>query len=187
MWAKGVNTRALCYAIGFCAAFATIGTSWAQSPAPSGEKAPAEAAKGNPACAEAALHWSSTESIGTREAYKDHLARFPTCAFATLAAAKIAALEGKTQPSPTAANPDARLESRNKPVECDRGETLNAEGKCVRKQVRETREPAKRVVRRTAPAAAPAQRPSGGTTQLDCNGPIGFAGCVSHALSKSVR
>ena len=43
-------------------------------------------------CALAADHWRSAESIGTRVVYEDHLARFPNCAFATLARARIAAL-----------------------------------------------------------------------------------------------
>jgi hypothetical protein len=63
--------------------------------------APAPAAtSGGEGCALAAMHWSSAESIGTREAYKDHLARFPTCTFATLAAARIAAIDAKTGTPP---------------------------------------------------------------------------------------
>src|SRR5581483_7207370 len=44
------------------------------------------------ACAAATVHWQSAESIGTLAAYQDHLARFPMCAFANLARARIAAL-----------------------------------------------------------------------------------------------
>ena len=40
-------------------------------------------------CAEAADHWRSAEAAGTIEAYRDHLLRFPSCAFASLAKAKI--------------------------------------------------------------------------------------------------
>jgi uncharacterized caspase-like protein len=40
-------------------------------------------------CAEAAEHWRSAEAAGTIDAFKDHLLRFPTCAFASLANAKI--------------------------------------------------------------------------------------------------
>lgn len=46
-------------------------------------------------CALSAVHWSSTKSIGTRAAYEDHLQRFPNCPFATLATARIAALDQK--------------------------------------------------------------------------------------------
>jgi len=40
-------------------------------------------------CAEAADHWHSAEAAGTIEAYRDHLLRFPNCAFASLAKSKI--------------------------------------------------------------------------------------------------
>jgi Caspase domain len=43
-------------------------------------------------CAAASDHWKSTEAINTKEAYEDHLARFPTCSFASLARTRIAAL-----------------------------------------------------------------------------------------------
>ena len=43
-------------------------------------------------CALASDHWRSTELINTRAAYEDHLARFPSCTFAGLARARIAAL-----------------------------------------------------------------------------------------------
>jgi hypothetical protein len=43
-------------------------------------------------CSMAETHWKSVESIGTLTAYKDHLARFPSCVFSTLAAARIEAL-----------------------------------------------------------------------------------------------
>ena len=43
-------------------------------------------------CASADAHWKSTETINTRSAFEDHLARFPNCAFAGLARAKIEAL-----------------------------------------------------------------------------------------------
>jgi uncharacterized caspase-like protein len=44
------------------------------------------------ACAAASDHWKSTEAFNTKAAYEDHLARFPTCSFASLARSKIAAL-----------------------------------------------------------------------------------------------
>src|SRR5262249_13982436 len=47
-------------------------------------------------CAEAAEHWHSAESAGTIDAFRDHLLRFPTCNFASLARAKIEALSKAT-------------------------------------------------------------------------------------------
>jgi Caspase domain len=43
-------------------------------------------------CAAASDHWKSTEAINTKTAYEDHLARFPTCSFASLARTRIASL-----------------------------------------------------------------------------------------------
>ena len=43
-------------------------------------------------CAVATAHWKSAKSIGSIEAFEDHLARFPTCTFGGLARAKIARL-----------------------------------------------------------------------------------------------
>ena len=43
-------------------------------------------------CAAASDHWKSAEAINTKAAYEDHLARFPTCSFASLARTRIAAL-----------------------------------------------------------------------------------------------
>jgi hypothetical protein len=40
-------------------------------------------------CSAASDHWKSTEAIGTAAAFEDHLARFPTCAYAGLARARI--------------------------------------------------------------------------------------------------
>jgi uncharacterized caspase-like protein/uncharacterized protein len=44
-------------------------------------------------CAAAETHWRSTEAIGTLPAYEDHVARFPTCAFAGLAKVRIDSLK----------------------------------------------------------------------------------------------
>src|SRR5262249_40463880 len=49
-------------------------------------------------CVSAVEHWKSAESLRMIAAYEDHIARFPTCAFADLAKSKIAAL---TKPSST--------------------------------------------------------------------------------------
>jgi hypothetical protein len=43
-------------------------------------------------CADAGDHWRSAEALGTVAAFKDHLIRFPTCAFTDLAKSRIAAL-----------------------------------------------------------------------------------------------
>jgi Caspase domain len=40
-------------------------------------------------CAASEVHWKSTETMATRDAYADHLARFPSCAFVTLAQGRI--------------------------------------------------------------------------------------------------
>jgi hypothetical protein len=55
------------------------------------------------ACAAAEAHWKSVESIGTTGAYEDHLTRFPNCAFAGLAKARIDALKAKATNNPPAA------------------------------------------------------------------------------------
>ncbi|MFN3659441.1 MAG: S41 family peptidase [Pseudolabrys sp.] len=44
-------------------------------------------------CARAEIHWKSAEQIKTLAVYEDHLARFATCDFATLARARINALK----------------------------------------------------------------------------------------------
>jgi len=43
-------------------------------------------------CANAESHWKSAEKIGTKASFEDHLSRFPNCAFAGLAKAKLATL-----------------------------------------------------------------------------------------------
>jgi hypothetical protein len=48
------------------------------------------------ACASAEAHWKAADSIGTVAAFEDHIAKFPRCAFADLAKAKIDALKQKT-------------------------------------------------------------------------------------------
>jgi uncharacterized caspase-like protein len=44
-------------------------------------------------CAAAETHWKAADSLGTVEAYEDHLAKFPHCPFAALAEARIDALQ----------------------------------------------------------------------------------------------
>jgi hypothetical protein len=62
-------------------------------------------------CAASESHWKAADSIGTSVAYEDHLTRFPTCAFAGLAKAKLEALKQKSAlatPSDTPASHPAR-------------------------------------------------------------------------------
>jgi hypothetical protein len=56
-------------------------------------------------CAAASDHWRSAEAIGTIGAFEDHVARFPSCPFAGLARARIAAL---ASPSAHSLAPDVR-------------------------------------------------------------------------------
>jgi hypothetical protein len=61
-------------------------------------------------CASAGEHWKSAESIGTTAAFEDHLARYPNCAFAGLARARLEALKAKQAalpPAPATAPPNA--------------------------------------------------------------------------------
>jgi hypothetical protein len=53
-------------------------------------------------CASAGEHWKSAEAIGTTAAFEDHLARYPNCAFAGLARARLEALKA---PQATVAAP----------------------------------------------------------------------------------
>jgi hypothetical protein len=54
-----------------------------------------------PECAVAQAHYEEAVHIGTKSAFEDHLRRFGNCAFAGLAAERIAALRDNTQPSPS--------------------------------------------------------------------------------------
>jgi hypothetical protein len=60
-------------------------------------------------CGPAAEHWRSAEAIGTIAAFEDHLARFPDCAFAGLAKARLEAARQKSAAvSPQAPSPSDR-------------------------------------------------------------------------------
>ena len=65
----------------------------ATNPAPTVQAADAPARPAGADCAGAETHWKSAEEIKTFVVYQDHLARFPNCAFATLARARIEALK----------------------------------------------------------------------------------------------
>jgi hypothetical protein len=54
-------------------------------------------------CAAATEHWKSAEAIGTVAAFEDHLARFPSCAFAGLAKARVESLKKLAVVTPPAA------------------------------------------------------------------------------------
>ena len=58
-------------------------------------------------CATADAHWKSTETIGSKAAFEDHLERFPNCAFAGLARAKLATMVPPVAPAtpPTPVQP----------------------------------------------------------------------------------
>jgi hypothetical protein len=56
---------------------------------------PAASAPADP-CAAAEAHWKAADAIGTVAAYEDHVAKFPSCAFANLARTKIDQLKPKT-------------------------------------------------------------------------------------------
>jgi tetratricopeptide (TPR) repeat protein len=113
------------------------------------------------ACAPASVHWTSTESLGTLAAYKDHLARFPNCAFATLATARIAKLETH------AAKPEA-----SKPAKiCANGNPPGRGGRCSHKAART--EPARKVAshpKRSRPASS-----AGAAAPADCGLPLNCA------------
>ena len=68
------------------------------SPATKETAAPSKDPAASDTCALAATHWQSTEAIGTRAAYEDHLTRFPNCTFAGLAKARLATLEKPSEP-----------------------------------------------------------------------------------------
>jgi hypothetical protein len=53
---------------------------------------PATAALPADPCAAAAEHWRAAEAVGSIDAYKDHMQRFPDCSFAALAKSRIETL-----------------------------------------------------------------------------------------------
>jgi hypothetical protein len=72
---------------------------------------PAPRAPADP-CASAGEHWKSAEAIGTAAAFEDHLARYPNCAFAGLARARLAALknpQATLAAPPTSAPPNGAV------------------------------------------------------------------------------
>jgi caspase domain-containing protein len=55
-------------------------------------------------CAAAEAHWKAADSIGTLSAYEDHLARFSSCSFSSLAKTRIDGLKQKTALAPIGDN-----------------------------------------------------------------------------------
>jgi Caspase domain len=53
-------------------------------------------------CDAAEAHWKAADSVGSVEAYQDHLTRFPNCAFVGLAKARLDNLKQKTALAPAA-------------------------------------------------------------------------------------
>lgn len=155
-------------------------------------------------CPAALIHWSSVESIKTVAAYEDHIARFPNCAFVTLANERIAALKQKASaelPPPVVAAPalpasPPKSQSQNPPTSAAKPAPAPAP------VARVTPEPAKprpvartrpvpraRVVQRTRPVERPrapvetsSEARSTGQT-LDCTNPAGLIGCWGRIIS----
>lgn len=61
--------------------------------------APQGAPRADP-CASAEAHWKAADTIGTASAFEDHLARFSSCSFASLAKARIDGLKQKVALAP---------------------------------------------------------------------------------------
>jgi formylglycine-generating enzyme required for sulfatase activity len=73
-------------------------------------------------CAAASDHWKSAEAIGTIAAFKDHLARFPSCAFSGLAKARLQDVENKVAvAAPPVQNPSNLVASPPASGRCDEG------------------------------------------------------------------
>jgi TPR repeat protein len=72
-------------------------------------------------CVAAADHWKSAETIATLAVFEDHLARFPTCAFAGLAKARIESLKSKAA---SIVPPSAPALRRDLITDCDRQASL---------------------------------------------------------------
>jgi uncharacterized caspase-like protein len=64
-------------------------------------------------CAASEAHWKAANAIATTAAYEDHLARFPTCAFANLAKAQLEDLRRQTALK-TPSDPVSKAAGRNR-------------------------------------------------------------------------
>lgn len=134
-------------------------------------------------CSQAAVHWSSAESIGTRQAYQDHLARFPNCAFATLAKVRIAAIDqGIAPPARSAVPPPDAPDAVVK--NCPAGQVRDSDGDCVRERGRAPKNTNVRSARTSAPARPRASTDSEPSPPhaLNCSDPAQVMACASKAL-----
>jgi tetratricopeptide (TPR) repeat protein len=143
---------------------------------------PAASAGAPPAndCANAAAHWTSAESIGSIQVYQDHLARFPNCAFAALATARIESLRQKAAIPATCGKREVLKEGRCVAKACPTGSDLDSDGDCVHKK-----ETGKRVARgATSSRPASSRSEQGGGATLDCTNPVGLANCAARMLTQ---
>lgn len=149
-------------------------------------------------CPAALIHWSSVESIKTVAAYEDHIARFPNCAFVTLANERIAVLKQKASaelPPPVAAAPalpapHPESQNQNAPVSAPMPAPVPVVGVApvpVKPRPVARAKPARRtqsahryrpVVRLTAPIEASSTGQS-----LDCTNPAGLIACWGRIIS----
>jgi uncharacterized caspase-like protein len=83
-----------------------VGTFYLNGPVSVTINPPASSDPADP-CASAEAHWKAADAIGTVSAYEDHVARFPSCAFADLARTKIDALKTKTAVAAPTGSPAA--------------------------------------------------------------------------------
>jgi hypothetical protein len=77
--------------------FDRVANAQPQAPLP----APTPAPSPPDPCAGALEHWKSVESIGRKEAFEAHVARFPNCPYAELARMRIAMLAAPPPPAPS--------------------------------------------------------------------------------------
>jgi Caspase domain len=72
-----------------------VGKFYLNGPVSATSNPPAASAPADP-CTVAEAHWRAADIIGTSAAYEDHVAKFPGCAFANLAKAKMEQLKTRT-------------------------------------------------------------------------------------------
>jgi uncharacterized caspase-like protein len=161
---------------------------------PAASAAPGSAAP-NPA-ADIRRDYELALQIGDEQAWRVFLKNYPTGYYADLAKIqleKIAAEKAKANAATDAARAAAEEEARQATERARKAEQGRAAAEAKadeasrsadrsRDKDRSKRAPRDRVVaRRTAPSGA-AERPRGGGG-LDCNGPMGFVGCVAHSVA----
>lgn len=106
-----------------------IGKFYLKGPAAIAAPATAQAAAADP-CSAAESHWKAAETIGTVTAYEDHIARFPACAFISLAKARSDGAKQKlAQASPEAGPSNPRSSGAKFDGEWDLNISCAAAGK----------------------------------------------------------